>query len=333
LSPDATAFPGAGEVPPPVGAYVAGSLFGSRQIVRWAEQFRDAHELADHVNPDGEAYLSLFCYPEQVYAPHFVRAGYSPRGYTGPAACHYLLFDVDRKDDLSAALADTRVLARFVLDRWPKVEGGVGAYFSGKKGFHLLVELLPGFAPTAAVPATARRLALAVAARAGVRIDPACYDHQRLVRLPNSRHPATGLYKRYLSLDELFALDVGRILELARHPAGYAVPSAGEHIQELEDDWVEAAATPGGGVVPSRGEHPVVPKFVRDFIGWQDIQEPGRALTVFRCAAALAEAGTPDAVVVGLLEEPAVKTGLEPGEVAKQIRDGIARGRRKDGAG
>jgi hypothetical protein len=79
----------------------------------------------------------------------------------------------------------------------------------------------------------------------------------------------------------------------------------------------------------------VVPKFVRDFVGFADIQDPGRALTLFRCAAALAEAietHGPDAVIRGLLQEVALKTGLEPREVEKQIRDGIARGRRKGGA-
>jgi hypothetical protein len=221
---------------------------------------------------------------------------------------------------------------RFLIARYPKIEDGLAAYFSGSKGFHVLMDLLPGFTLSPAVPLTCRRLALAIAGRVGVRIDTACYDHQRLVRLPNTRHPATGLYKRFLTPDELLALDLQTIRDLAHHTAGFAVPSCGEFIQELEDDWLQAAE-----LVPSRpaaapsGVHPVVPKFVRDFIGFEDVQDPGRAVTLFRCAAALAEAGTPDGVVVGLLEEPALKTGLEPREVAKQLRDGIAHGRRKGG--
>ena len=46
----------------------------------------------------------------------------------------------------------------------------------------------------------------------------------------------------------------------------------------------------------------------------------------------LAEAGTPDHVVRGLLEEPAMKTGLESAEVSRQITTGIDHGRRKGGA-
>ena len=75
----------------------------------------------------------------------------------------------------------------------------------------------------------------------------------------------------------------------------------------------------------------MVPQFVRAFVGFADVEDPGRAVTLFRCAAALAEQGTPDAVVSGLLEEPALKTGLPPGEVRRQIAAGIAHGRRGGG--
>ena len=108
----------------------------------------------------------------------------------------------------------------------------------------------PGFAPGPGVPDTCKRLALAVAAAAGVAVDPLGYDRQRLVRLPNSRHPATGLYKRPLTLDELFALDAAAIRDLARHPAGYPVPSSGEHVPELEDDW-RAVVAPQGPLIVS----------------------------------------------------------------------------------
>lgn len=341
MTPDAfpPADPGGGDSPP-VGAYVAGCTTGPRLVVDWRGQFRAAHELADDHDPDREAYLSLFAYPPPPYCRHFVRAGHSPAGYAGPAACRYLLFDVDRAGDPAAALADARALARHLLGRYGgKAEGGVGVYYSGRKGFHLLLDLLPGYAAGPGVPAACRRLSLALAGAAGVRVDPGCYDHQRLVRLANTRHPGTGLYKRYLGLDELFALDADRIRGLARHPAGFPVPECGEHIPRLEEDWAAAAAVPAPDRPTPTGPgsecpRPVVPRFVREFIGFGDVRDPGRAVTLFRAAAAaLAEAGTPDPVVHGLLEEVALKTGLDAREVGKQIRDGIARGRRAGGAG
>jgi hypothetical protein len=335
MTPDPTAFdPGAALPPPPVGSFVLGPWDGQRQTVRWFDQFRDYHELADHIDPEREAYQTLYQYPAGPYCSHFKAGGYSPRGYVGPASCRYLLFDIDRKHDLDTALTDARTLTRFLRGRYgAHIDDGLAAYFSGSKGFHVLMELMPGWAPAVTGPATCKRLALMIAGKVGVRIDTTCYDHQRLVRLPNSRHPATGLHKRYLSLDELVTLDVGRIKELARDPAGFAVPETGEHVQELEDDWMTAATPAPQAAHSANHSHPAVPKFVRDFIGFADIQDPGRATTLFRCAAALAEVATPSAVVTGLLEEPALKSGLDPAEVRRQIAKGIEHGRKKGGAG
>jgi hypothetical protein len=337
-----TATPTPADAPAAVGAYVLGPPDSPRGVVRWLDQLRDYHELADDVDPDREAYLTVFQYPRADYCQHFVRAGFSARGYAGPAGCPYLVFDIDRKGDLAAALAGAKTLARALLARYgPEIDDSLAAYLSGAKGFHFLMPLPSALTPTPAVPATCRRLALAIAERAGVTIDAACYDHQRIFRLPNSRHPRTGLYKRYLDLRELFLLNVPMITDLARHPAAFPLPGSGVCSPQLEKDWVAASAAPARAPAaarptpPSGPAFPVVPKFVRDFVGFADIQDPGRALTLFRCAAALAEAFElhgPDGVIRGLLAEVALKTGLERREVEKQIRDGIARGRRKGGS-
>ncbi len=160
------------------------------------------------------------------------------------------------------------------------------------------------------------------------------------MRIPNTRHPGSGLYKRFISFEELFQLDAARIREVARHPAGFAIPTVAEDCEQLADDWCEAearilAAPNGSTGTPPRETPsccPVVPNFVRQFIGFGDIQDPGRAVTLFRAAAALAEQGTPPAVVRGLLEEVALKSGLDPAEVEKQLAAGIAHGKRKGDA-
>lgn len=330
MTPDPTDAPGAAAGgPPPVGAYVLGRWDGRRQVVRWADQFRDYAGLASHVDPDREAYLSLYHYPPADYCRHFVAAGYSPRGYAGPAGCPRLLFDIDRADDLDRALADARILTRHLLGRVPA--DGVGAYFSGAKGFHLTVGMPPAAGRSGTVPAACKRLALTLAGEAGVAVDAGCYDHQRLVRLPNTRHPRTGLYKRRLSLDEMFTLGVGGIRALATEPAASPLPSDDAAFDGFDDLWAAVNAVTDIRRNPASAAHPAVPKFVRDFIGWGDLPDPGRALTLFRCAAALAASGTPDDVVFGLLEEPAVKTGLGPAEARRQIVCGIAHARKKRG--
>jgi hypothetical protein len=333
VTTDATAFPG-----PPVdgvaglvGSYVHGSPENPRTVVRWLDLLNAAQGNEPPFDPDAGQYLSGFCFPLAEYREHVRRVG-SPRGFAGSASCPFLWFDIDSAD-LDAARLDAIQLVRFLLSRYPILESGIGIWFSGSKGFHVGLECLPGYDPAPTVPAIAKRLALALASQVGVRVDPAIYDHQRIFRLPNSKHPRTGLHKRPLLLDEL-ELSVDRIRELARHPSGHELPFAGKRCQQLEDDWRTAAASLAGTVTPSGTRRvppsscPVVPKFVRDFIGFGDIVGPGRAVTLFRCAAVLAESGTPEAVIRGLLEEPAVKSGLEPWEVAKQIAAGIAHGRK-----
>jgi hypothetical protein len=325
-----------------VGAYVPGPPSAQRVVVRWLDLLTAAQELDDRFNPDQEAYLSAFAFPKLEYIAHVRRHG-SPRGYTGPASSPWLWFDIDRPDNLDEARRDALTLARFLMQRYPKLEAGIGCWFTGLKGFHLCIECLPGNRPDPLVPATAKRLALALASAVGVRIDPSIYNHQRIFRLPNSRHAESGLRKIPLALPEL-ELPTERILELAREPRGRPLPEANDLSagDGLEDDWnaaldaVKRSGTVGvaGRRVPP-ADTPVVPKFVRDFIGFSDVQDPGRAVTLWRCAAALAEAGTPPAVIWGLLEESALKTGLPPDEVSRQIRTGIAHGtcqRREGGA-
>lgn len=327
-----TDFPGSSpswDVARMVGAYVHGSPQSARTVVRWLDQLTAAQELDNRHTPEAEQYLSAFAYPQAEYLAHFRRVG-SPRGYTGPASCPFLLFDIDR-DDLEAARLDAGKLVRFLVQRYGILEAGLGIWFSGNKGFHIGLECLPGYAPSPQVPAVARRLALALAHAAGVRIDPAIYDHQRLFRLPNSKHSRSGLYKRPLTLEELHGVNAAGIRALAEHPAEQDLPIAAEHCEALEADWLTARetigqVTPAGRVAPSSA--PVVPKFVRDFIGFREVADPGRAVTLFRCAAALAEAGTPPAVVRGLLEEVALKSGLPTEEVEKQLHDGIQHGQR-----
>lgn len=336
LRPTRFAF-GANCEPPAelVGAFVYGHLDAARQVVRAEPLFRAyaESELPDGFDPDREAFETVFRYPAGEYVEYLRRHG-TPKGYAGPAACCRVPWDIDREGNLDAALADARKLVRFLRDRYGALaERGLTVAFSGSKGFHVSLLSVPGFDPLPHTPRTVKRFALVVADMAGVRIDRTIYHHQALFRLPNSRHPATGLYKRFFDPDDLDRLTVAAIRDAAKHPSAFAVTYPGDGCEQLADDWEKAeraaisdnALSPEGRRAAPAGA-PVVPKFVRDFIGFADIQDPGRAVTLWRCAAVLAEAGTPALVVFGLLVESAAKSGLDPAEVDKQIRAGIDHG-------
>ncbi len=81
--------------------------------------------------------------------------------------------------------------------------------------------------PSADYHKTARQFAEHAAETAVVTIDAGVYDRVRAFRAPNSRHPKSGLHKRYLTLDELTGLPLERIVELAKEPAPFDLPTPG----------------------------------------------------------------------------------------------------------
>jgi hypothetical protein len=268
---------------------------------------------------------------------HYAANRLSVAGFAGPCWCRWLVLDIDRAD-LVQALADARRLVQAIHERYPEMEGEVLVYFSGGKGFHVLVMLTHNPPPAVGFNRVARTFAEALAARAGVKIDTSVYDIAHIIRLPNTRHPRTGLFKRRIELDALFALDVPRILELAKHPAGDGIPVVRSSPLQLAVDWceaeretvraVEARATAhrDSGTIDTRA-----PRYFVDFVRF-GVDEGERRPTLFRCAAWLTEQGAPPSLCFALLTEPGRDLGLIPKDVERQIECGIEHARRQRGA-
>src|SRR5262249_25672927 len=158
----------------------------------------------------------------------------------GACAAPFLWWDVDR-DDLDAALTDARRLAVALDERYQMSAGDVLIFFSGKKGFH--VGLSTGLwspEPSGSFNRVARRFAEMISERAGVPIDTGIYDRVRAFRAPNSRHPKTGLHKRWLSFDELMGLSLDAICRLAERPEPFELPAPAHKCDRAGADWQEA---------------------------------------------------------------------------------------------
>lgn len=323
--------------PADVGAYVLGPPTAPRALARHADLLA---AYADGVmldrGEDREAYLSHFAFGPEMPA-HYAASRNSVAGFAGPCRCRRLVLDIDRADP-AAALADARKLVAFLHQRYPEAEGDVPVYFSGGKGYHVLVDLAHNPPPAVGFHRTARAFAEAVAARAGVTIDSTIYDLAHLIRLPNTRHPKTGLYKRRIDADALFRLDPGGIRYHARHPAGDGMPAARRCPAMLAGDWHEAeqdAARTAAARAARRGTEAGTPdarapRYFVDFLRF--LTEPGeRHRTVFRCAAWLTEQGAPASLCFALLTEPGRDAGLSPADVGRQIACGIDHARRQRG--
>jgi hypothetical protein len=313
-----------------VGAFVAGPPTSPRALVRHAELLA---AYADAEIDDGrEAYLSHFIYGPEMQA-HYAANRNSVAGFAGPCWSRWLVLDIDRAD-LGEALADARRLVTYLCQRYPEADD-VPIYFSGGKGFHVLVELAHNPPPAVGFQRVARTFAEGIAVRASVPIDTAIYDVAHLIRLPNTRHSRTGLFKRRIEADALFRLDLDGIRQQAQHPAGDGIPAVASCPANLAADWqaaeratttaAHAAARRDFGTTDTRA-----PRYFLDFLRF-GVAEGERHQTLFRCSAWLTEQGAPPSLISAVLVEPGRDVGLTPADVDRQIACGIDHVRRQRG--
>lgn len=316
-----------------IGAYVLGAPTSPRDLVRHGDLLVAYADAA--LDDEREAYLSHFAFDSEMQT-HYAGNRHSVAGFVGPCWARWAVLDLDRPN-LADALADVRRLVTFLHQRYPEAEGYVPVYFSGGKGFHVLIELAHKPPPAVGFHRTIRTLAEALAGRAGVRIDAGIYDVNHIVRLPNTRHPRTGLFKRRIDAEALFALDMDGIRRHAAHAAGDGIPTAGTLPAQLAADWQEAEAATHRqhesravarrdfGTADTRA-----PRYFLDLLRF-GVDEGQRHQTLLRCAAWLTEQGAPPLLCSALLTEPGRDVGLTPKDVERQITCGIEYARRQRG--
>jgi hypothetical protein len=171
-----------------VGVLVAGPVSAPRCLVEHRAML--AAFAQDETQYYGEAYLSHYQFGPEMES-HYKRNGGSVAGFNGPCRADWLLWDIDEPDSV-AALTSARRLVAFIQERY---HTDPACWFSGAKGYHVGLRLAHDPSPSATFPTVARSFAEALAAAAGVRVDSALYDLNRIVRLPNTRHVRSGLFK------------------------------------------------------------------------------------------------------------------------------------------
>jgi hypothetical protein len=312
-----------------VGAFVRGATTSPRALVRHADlltAYADGAMLER--DETREAYISHFAFGAEMQA-HYTANRRSVAEFAGPCWCRWLVLDIDRAA-LDAALADARLLVTAIYQRYPETIGDVPVFFSGRKGFHVLVELAHNPPPALGFHHVARTFAETLAGRAGVQIDTSIYDLNHLVRLPNTRHPRTGLFKRRIPSEALFQLTTERILKHAEHPAGDGIPALRSCPANLAADWQQAeqdtarAAEARAAVRSDYTNAPDAraPRYLLDLLRF-GVEEGERHIKLFQSAAWLTEQGSPPSLTFALLTEPGRDSGLSPNEVDRQIQCGI----------
>lgn len=311
---------------------IIGSVHNSRRLVQAATAF-DAYRLCDpKVRTDQESFLGAFWFGED-FAEHLRKTG-STKHFSGNTWAPLIWWDIDREPadgGLAKAIADTQRLVETLEERYSVPPEYLLCFISGGKGCHLgLPTALWQPAGGTLFHRAAREFALQIAAAAGVVIDAGIYDSVRAFRAANSRHPKTGLHKRFVPAQSLGLLTVDDARIVAASPAPFEWPDLdGEGLVEsLGAAWLlaeeEAAARQAAfgerRQLLAKGALTVrVNRLTLDLIRGETVAIGDRHRVIYSAARNLAEAGASPQLVSDLLREAALDTGLPPREVDRQI--------------
>ena len=166
-------------------------------------------------NPAGlnETYCTYFRYDKEMYE-HFQQNG-SVKGYQGKAWSDWLPIDIDSSDLQEAQDYLDRLCMN--LEDYEIDINCCRFYFSGSKGFHVMIPSgIFKAEPSHDIHKRFRKIALELTK--GINIDTSVYDKTRLFRLANTINEKSGLYKVELYSFEATTLSIEEIKEWAKEP-------------------------------------------------------------------------------------------------------------------
>jgi KaiC/GvpD/RAD55 family RecA-like ATPase len=160
--------------------------------------------------PNSDWYTSLYYYPQEAF--NYYKKNGSIGGYKGPAFTKKLIFDFDSKQDVELARKDAIQLLERLQNLGVDVANSCRVFFSGSKGFHIEILTNKEFTPEQLKP-LCENLAADLPT-----FDTSIYNTTRLIRLMNTQHQETGLFKIELLPDDLITKSLVEIKSLATKP-------------------------------------------------------------------------------------------------------------------
>jgi hypothetical protein len=184
------------------------SIIEVAHSVKARNVFIDLDDLGDWIKhqPDVDLYSSLFRY--YIDDPNIggVLAGFG--------------LDFDDAEKPERARKEALATVKFLIDFYDVKEKDISVCFSGNKGFHVFVNhAVLNVEPHVFLPQIFKSMARELTQKHGLKtLDLQIYDRRRLIRLPNTRHQKSGLYKIPLTVSELQTLNIDQIRALAVKP-------------------------------------------------------------------------------------------------------------------
>jgi hypothetical protein len=195
-------------------------------------------------------YTTYFFYSDEVLTYMSSRLGGTAptiAGYEGKVWAPFFPIDLDHPD-LIPALKAVRLLTSILVELWKIDPKGLQVYFSGSKGFHLLldVRLFGKVMPSKALPlifdSMRRHFAHELPEDLRETVDLGIKDRVRLLRLPNTIHEKSNLYKILLNLDEVRKASAEEIRACARGPRLLSMTDETGFLSRVEVEKSEKAS-------------------------------------------------------------------------------------------
>jgi hypothetical protein len=169
----------------------------------------------EHIDDENKDwYISSFTYNEDA-KEYFDKNNDSIKGYNGKVWTDTLYWDLDSENNVELARYATVRLLQF-LEKL-QVLKATEVYFSGNKGYHVLLKSNNKFTPE-----ETSRICSRIALESGLQsvgpnktFDTTVYNTNRIFRVTNTRHQTSKLFKIPLTSEEVELYDVEEIKKLA----------------------------------------------------------------------------------------------------------------------
>lgn len=219
-----------------------------------------------------EVYCGMFQF-DDTFNTYLKEKG-SVSGFKGNHFAYFFPVDIDTPyGDIEEARVKTVAFIDYLATLGIN-EKDIYIYFSGSKGFHILIpHVIFGYPPSTGLCRVFKKMAALLAKDSGIGLLDKntsgldmIYDQTRLFRLPNTEHGKSGLYKVQLTFEELRELEIEEIFETAKTPRDLLYkPMVTHALPKVRDLYMKAQAgiaMDGAQVIPAHsniggegGEH------------------------------------------------------------------------------
>jgi KaiC/GvpD/RAD55 family RecA-like ATPase len=162
-----------------------------------------------NVDPNKDYYLSIYKYNEEQKKK--VDATGSVSGIKD-VTTDVLVWDFDSSSNPENARLDTLKLAERLVDKYNVDPDSIQCYYSGSKGFHVVLPINESITPEQFKKATSE-------IASGLQtFDVVVSDPARVIRMEKTKHPKTSLYKIPIHIADIEELNIDKIKEIAVNP-------------------------------------------------------------------------------------------------------------------